>query len=38
MVMGAATAPLQNLVYVMNGVSQKLVRVLQAVADKKAAE
>lgn len=38
MVMGAATAPLQNLVFVMNGVTQKLVRVLQAVADKKAAE
>jgi large subunit ribosomal protein L10 len=33
--MGTMQAPLQNLVYAMNGVTQKLVRVLQAVADKK---
>jgi large subunit ribosomal protein L10 len=31
-------APLQNLVYAMNGTVQKLVRVLQAVADKKQEE
>jgi large subunit ribosomal protein L10 len=36
--MSTMNAPLQNLVYAMNGVSQKLVRVLQAVADKKASE
>jgi large subunit ribosomal protein L10 len=36
--MGTMNAPLQNLVYAMNGVTQKLVRVLQAVVDKKAAE
>lgn len=36
--MGTMNAPLQNLVYAMNGVTQKLVRVLQAVADEKAAE
>lgn len=35
MLMGTMNAPLQNLVYVMNGVTQKLVRVLQAVADQK---
>ena len=34
--MSTMNAPLQNLVYVMNGVTQKLVRTLQAVADKKA--
>ena len=34
--MATMNAPLQNLVYAMNGVTQKLVRVLQAVADKKA--
>ncbi len=34
--MSTMNAPLQNLVYAMNGVPQKLVRVLQAVADKKA--
>lgn len=34
--MGTMNAPLQYLVYAMNGVTQKLVRVLQAVADKKA--
>ncbi len=33
--MGTMKAPLQNLVYALNGVPQKLVRVLQAVADKK---
>lgn len=36
--MGTMQAPLQHLVYAMNGVTQKLVRVLQAVADKKEAE
>ena len=36
--MSTMNAPLQNLVYAMNGVSQKLVRVLQAVADQKAGE
>lgn len=35
--MGTMNAPLQNLVYAMNGVTSKLVRTLQAVADKKAA-
>ena len=38
MLMSAMNAPLQNLVYVMNGVMTKLVRTLQAVADKKASE
>lgn len=36
--MSTMNAPLQNLVYAMNGVTQKLVRVLQAVADKKSEE
>lgn len=36
--MSTMNAPLQNLVYAMNGVTQKLVRVLQAVADQKAQE
>lgn len=36
MLMSTMNAPLQNMVYVMNGVTQKLVRTLQAVADKKA--
>ncbi|MFP4113774.1 MAG: 50S ribosomal protein L10 [Spirochaetota bacterium] len=36
--MSTMNAPLQNLVYAMNGVTQKLVRVLQAVADKKSGE
>jgi large subunit ribosomal protein L10 len=36
--MGTMNAPVQNLVYAMNGVTQKLVRVLQAIADKKAEE
>jgi len=34
--MGTMKAPVQNLVYATNGVTTKLVRVLQAVADKKA--
>lgn len=36
--MSTMQAPLQNLVYAMNGTVQKLVRVLQAVADKKQEE
>jgi large subunit ribosomal protein L10 len=36
--MSTMQAPLQNLVYAMNGTVQKLVRVLQAVADKKSEE
>ena len=36
--MSTMNAPVQNLVYAMNGVTQKLVRVLQAVADKKGEE
>lgn len=36
--MSTMNAPLQYLVYAMNGVTQKLVRVLQAVADQKAGE
>jgi len=38
MLMSTMQAPLQNLVYAMNGTVQKLVRVMQAVADKKSAE
>lgn len=34
--MGTMQAPLQNFVYALNGVTTKLVRTLQAVADKKA--
>ncbi len=34
--MGTMRAPVQNLVYAMNGVTTKLVRTLQAVAEKKA--
>lgn len=34
--MGTMRAPIQNLVYAMNGVTTKLVRTLQAVAEKKA--
>ncbi len=34
--MGSMQAPLQNFVYVLNAVPQKLVRTLQAVADQKA--
>ncbi len=37
MLMGTMKAPLQNLVYVVNGVTSKLVRTLAAVADKKKA-
>ena len=36
--MGTMKAPVQNMVYIMHGVPQQLVRTLQAVADKKAAE
>jgi len=36
--MGTMNQPLMNLMYVMNGVSSKLVRTLAAVADKKKAE
>ncbi len=36
--MGTLNAPLMTLMYVMNGVSSKLVRTLAAVADKKKAE
>ena len=36
--MGTLNAPVTNLMYVMNGVSSKLVRTLAAVADKKKAE
>jgi large subunit ribosomal protein L10 len=36
--MGTMQAPLQNLVYAINGVPQKLARVLQAIADKKQSE
>ena len=38
MLMGTMNAPLRNLMYVMKGVSSKLVRTLKAVADKMAAE
>lgn len=34
--MGTMNAPIQNFVYALNGVTTKLVRTLQAVADKKA--
>jgi len=36
--MGTMNAPLTNLMYAMNGVVTKLVRTVQAVADKKATE
>ena len=36
MLMSTMQAPTQNLVFVLNGVTTKLVRTLQAVADKKA--
>ena len=36
--MGTMKAPVQNMVYILHGVPQKLVRTLQAVADKKASE
>lgn len=38
MLMSAMNAPLQNLVYAINGVPTKLVRTLQAVADQKSAQ
>ncbi len=38
MLMSTMQAPLQNFVYALNAVPTKLVRTLQAVADKKAAE
>lgn len=38
MLMSAMNAPLQNLVYAINGVPTKLVRTLQAVADQKAGQ
>ena len=38
MLMSTMKAPVQNLVYVLNGVTTKLVRTLQAVADNKASE
>jgi len=38
MVMSAMTAPLKNMMYVMQGIAQKLVRTLQAIADKKKGE
>lgn len=37
MLMGTMQAPLQNLVYAINGVTQKLVRTLAAIAEKKGA-
>ena len=36
--MSVMNAPVQNLVYAMNGVTQKLVRTLQALAEKKEKE
>jgi large subunit ribosomal protein L10 len=36
--MGTMNAPLRNLMYAMNGVIQKLVRTVQAVADQKKGE
>jgi len=38
MLMSAMNAPLQNFVFALNGVTTKLVRTVQAVADKKASE
>ena len=38
MLMGTMNAPWRNLMYAMNGVASKLVRTLQAVADKKSKE
>ena len=38
MMMGAMNAPLRNLMYVLGGVSSKLVRTLKAVGDKMAGE
>lgn len=36
--MGTMKAPVQNVVYVLNAVPEKLVRTLQALADKKKEE
>jgi large subunit ribosomal protein L10 len=38
MLMSAMNAPLQNLVYAINGVPTKLVRVLKAIEEKKASQ
>lgn len=38
MLMGTMQAPLQNFVFACNGITTKLVRTMQAVADKKQAE
>ena len=38
MLMGTLNAPVRNLMYVLNGVTSKLVRTLKAVADKKGTE
>jgi large subunit ribosomal protein L10 len=38
MLMGVMNAPVRNLIYLLNGVTAKLVRTLKAVADKKAQE
>ena len=38
MLMSAMQGPVQNLVFAMNGVSSKLVRVLKAIEEKKASE
>jgi large subunit ribosomal protein L10 len=38
MLMSAMNAPLQNFVFALNGVTTKLVRTVQAIADKKASE
>lgn len=38
MLMGTMKAPINNVVYVLNGVSEKLVRTLDAVREKKAQE
>ena len=37
MLLGTMNAPLRNLMYALKGVSSKLVRTLQAVAEQKAA-
>jgi large subunit ribosomal protein L10 len=38
MLLSAMTGPLRNMMYAMNGVTEKFVRTLQAVADKKKAQ
>jgi large subunit ribosomal protein L10 len=38
MLMSTMQAPVRNVMLVLNGVTTKLVRTLQAVADKKAAQ